>query len=58
MKKEYVSPEAESISFVPDDELANAFWNTWGAGSSPLASGNPASKENGDIEIPIPPTQP
>ena len=55
MKKEYVSPEAEIVPFVPDEELANTFWNTWGAGASPLSQGNPVSGDDGDIEIPLPP---
>ena len=55
MKKAYESPEAEVITFVPDEELANAFWNTWGAGASPLGVENPASNDDGDIEYPLPP---
>ena len=56
MKKAYESPEAEIITFVPDEELANTFWNTWGAGTvNPLSEGTPASGDDGDIEIPVNP---
>lgn len=57
MKKEYVSPQAEVISFVPDEQLANSFWNTWGAaGVNPMATTptSAADPELGDIEIELP----
>ena len=54
MKEIYLAPEAELLTFVPVEKLANSFWNTWGAGTAkPNDFGDGTETSDGDVEIPF-----
>ena len=54
MKEIYLAPEAELLTFVPEEKLANSFWKSWGAGTAnPNGFGDGTEDSEGDIDVPL-----